>query len=260
LTLEQDTPSITIGGGFTKTGEREPVRELYVQSGDVVALVGPTGSGKSLLLSDIEQMAEADTPSGRMISMDVHRDGCADDADQGRPVALLSQTMNFVIDMRVGDFLELHASSQGWTDNDVVDRVISLTNSLAGEPIARGTNMTVLSGGQSRALMIADMAIISDAPVVLIDEIENAGIDRLHALDLLSAQGKVIMFASHDPLIILRADRRVVMRNGGMVQVISTRQEERVLLRKLTAWDRQVTALREYLRSGLSVKDIKLEI
>lgn len=247
---------IAIRGGLTKTGKREPVRELNIRCGDVVALVGPTGSGKSLLLSDIEQMAEADTPSGRTIVIDGNGLG----AERNGRVAQLSQTMNFVLDMQVGDFLQLHASSQGLTGKAVIDRVVSLTNSLAGEPVSPDTNMNMLSGGQSRALMIADIAVISDAPVVLIDEIENAGIDKLQALDLLSAQGKIIVFASHDPLIILRAERRVVMRNGGMAQIVATRQEERTLLERLTAWDRQVTALRESLRSGLPVKDIEMEI
>jgi ABC-type lipoprotein export system ATPase subunit len=247
---------IAIRGGLTKTGKREPVRELDIRCGDVVALVGPTGSGKSLLLSDIEQMAEADTPSGRTIAIDGNGLG----AERNGRVAQLSQTMNFVLDMQVGDFLQLHASSQGLTGKAVIDRVVSLTNSLAGEPVSPDTNMNMLSGGQSRALMIADIAVISDAPVVLIDEIENAGIDKLQALDLLSAQGKIIVFASHDPLIILRAERRVVMRNGGMAQIVATRQEERTLLERLTAWDRQVTALRESLRSGLPVKDIEMEI
>ncbi len=253
--MRETMHTITIRGGLTKTGKREPVRELDIRCGDVVALVGPTGSGKSLLLSDIEQMAEGDTPSGRTIAIESN----SYDVDQKGRIAQLSQTMSFVVDMDVGDFLQLHASSQGLTGKGVVDRVISLTNSLAGEPISPDTNMTMLSGGQSRALMIADIAIISDAPIVLIDEIENAGIDRLQALDLLSAQGKIIVFASHDPLIILRAHRRVVMRNGGMAQIVATRQEERALLEKLTAWDRQLTALRAYLRRGLPVEGIELE-
>jgi ABC-type lipoprotein export system ATPase subunit len=208
-----------------------------------------------MLLSDIEQMAAADTPSGRSVTMasDEYK------TERGRVVAQLSQTMNFVINMKVGDFLELHALSQGITEEAIVGEVVSLANRLAGEPISADTNITTLSGGQSRALMIADIAVISDSPVVLIDEIENAGIDKLTALELLSSQGKIIIIASHDPLIILRADRRVVMRDGGMSQVVATREDERLLLGKLTTWDEEISALRESLRNGRAI-DINMEV
>lgn len=56
--------------------------------------------------------------------------------------------------------------------------MFSMANELAGEKFTLDTKVTQLSGGQSRALMIADVACISSSPIVLIDEIENAGIDR----------------------------------------------------------------------------------
>jgi len=55
----------------------------------------------------------------------------------------------------------------------IVDKVIKLANNLTGEPIEKDYNLTILSGGQSRSLMVADVAVISDSPIVLIDEIEN---------------------------------------------------------------------------------------
>ncbi len=63
-------------------------------------------------------------------------------------------------------------------------------NKLAGESFELDTPITSLSGGQSRALMIADTAILSESPIVLIDEIENAGIDRKKALKLLVKEEK----------------------------------------------------------------------
>ena len=72
--------------------------------------MGPTGSGKSRFLYDIESLAAADTPSGRPILLD----GRGPDAQerfalQGRLVAQLTQNMNFVLDMRVLDFIRMHA-------------------------------------------------------------------------------------------------------------------------------------------------------
>lgn len=41
-------------------------------------------------------------------------------------------------------------------------------------PIKKSMNLTVLSGGQSRSLMVADLAFVSISPIGLIDKIENA--------------------------------------------------------------------------------------
>ncbi|MCL0063592.1 ATP-binding cassette domain-containing protein [Dehalococcoidia bacterium] len=238
--------NLIVLGGTTKSKTAEPIRRLEIEKGEIIALAGPTGSGKSMLLADIEQMAARDTPSGRAVLID----GDQPDARNGNMIAQLSQTMNFVIDMTVGEFLTLHASSRGIDRDTAAGEVIELANSLAGEPINAEDNITTLSGGQSRALMIADVAIISDSPIVLIDEIENAGIDRLKALEMLSSRGKIIIIASHDPLIILMAGRRVMMRDGGMFRIIETDAKEKELLYKLIAWDRQISTLRESLRTG----------
>lgn len=72
--------------------------------------------------------------------------------------------------------------------------------------------MTILSGGQSRALMVADVAIISNSPIVLIDELENAGIRKHDALEALAGHGKIVMVVTHDPVLALMTDKRIVMK------------------------------------------------
>ena len=111
------------------------------------------------------------------------------------------------MDLTVQEFLELHAQSR-MVENIplVVDRIVEEANKLAGEQFSTDTQITSLSGGQSRALMIADTAILSSSPIVLIDEIENAGIDRKKALELLVSEDKIVLMATHDPLLARRAD------------------------------------------------------
>ncbi len=244
--MEERIERVIITGGRTKSGEPEPVQRLEIEAGEIIAVVGPTGAGKSMLLNDIEQVAAGDTPSQRHVAITGGK--CKGSCE--RVIAQLAQTMNFVIDMNVADFLDLHAASRGLRDPAAVrEAVILLANELAGESFRGDERITTLSGGQSRALMIADIALISNAPIVLIDEIENAGIDRLTALQLLAEQGKVVLLASHDPLIILMADRRLVMQNGGMVKVVSSTAEEEECLHELIAIDDKLAALRSALRS-----------
>ena len=63
--------------------------------------------------------------------------------------------------------------------------------------------MTELSGGQTRALLIADATVICSTPVVLLDEVENAGIHRTRAVQLLRQYRKIFIFVTHDPRIAL---------------------------------------------------------
>jgi len=236
---------ITILGGYTKTGDEEQVRSLDIHQGEILVLVGPTGSGKSMLLSDIELLAAADTPSGRSVLVnDALYDGW-----RGDIIAQLSQTMNFVMDTTVGDFLTLHAESKGISGRSITDDVISLANTLAGEPIHPDDFVTSLSGGQSRSLMIADIALISNSPIVLVDEIENAGINKMEALSLLSSKGKIVIVASHDPVIMLMTKKRVVMQNGGMTKILTITERENEIFSQIISYDKQIVSLRESLRN-----------
>ena len=176
-------------------------------------------------------------------------------------VAQLSQNMNFIMDLNAGEFVEMHAESRMIENReDVKSKILAEANRLAGEAFSESTPVTGLSGGQSRALMIADTAILSSSPIVLIDEIENAGIDRRKALELLVAQDKIVLMATHDPLLALMADRRIVIRNGGIAKIIETGEEEKELLKALGKVDHVMQEARRKLRAGekLSRKDGEL--
>lgn len=243
--------TITVVGGRDKSGRAEQLR-LDLNAGEVVAVVGPTGAGKSLLLSDIECLAQGDTPSERKILIDGRPpDEARRLAGEHRLVAQLSQNMNFVMDLSVEEFLTMHAESRLVPDAAAVTaQVLETAVGLAGEPFDGTTAVTSLSGGQSRALMIADVACLSASPVVLIDEIENAGVDRRRALELLVKKEKIVLMATHDPLLALSGHRRLVIRNGGIAAVLQTTAEEKAVLHHLETMDARLADLRHRIRQG----------
>ena len=102
--------------------------------------------------------------------------------------------------------------------------------------------------------MIADTAILSSSPIVLIDEIENAGIDRRKALDLLLDENKIVLMAIHDPTLALFADKRIVIKNGGIEAIIETSPEEKEVLKDLEKMDAYIQEMRTSLRQGESIK------
>lgn len=245
---------ITVIAGMDKSGMPEAMG-LELTAGDVVSVVGPTGSGKSRLLADIECLAQGDTPSGRRVLLDGEPpDDSLRFSGEHRIVAQLSQNMNFVMDLTVQEFIGMHAESR--LINDVTGRIHEIFNAavgLAGEPFTLDTQVTALSGGQSRALMIADVACLSSSPIVLIDEIENAGVDRQQALALLVKREKIVILATHDPLLALSGNRRAIIKNGGIIAVMETGPEERAGLKQLSALDRSLSGLRNDLRQGKRV-------
>jgi ABC-type lipoprotein export system ATPase subunit len=243
---------ISILPGQFKNGEAETFGELHFRRSETISIVGPTGSGKSRLLADIEWMAQGDTPTGRKVLVDGKQpDRKWRFSTSDKLVAQLSQNMNFVMDLTVREFVQLHAESRMTEEPEkVVEAVIAEANELAGERFSPETAITSLSGGQSRALMIADTAILSKSPIVLIDEIENAGIDRKKALSLLLSEEKIVLMATHDPILALMADRRIVIKNGGVHKVIETSDEERRVLNDIEKLDRKVQSLRTMLRTG----------
>jgi ABC-type lipoprotein export system ATPase subunit len=254
----QRIDSLTITGGVDKEGRPEDF-SLTARAGDIICVVGPTGSGKSRLLEDIEYLAQGDTPTKRSIAVN----GGSPDARmryavEDRVVAQLSQSMVFVMDLSVREFLRLHAESrmmQSSSVDRIVDQTIACANDLAGEPFSPKISLTMLSGGQSRALMIADLAFISTSPIVLVDEIENAGVDRKRALELLISNDKIVFVVTHDPLIALMGTKRLVVGNGAVKSIIEPDECERKNADALYRIDEVLMSLRRKIRLGGRIED-----
>ena len=253
--------TLTIQSGYDKFGNKENC-ELQLKAGEVTCVVGPTGSGKSRLLADIEWLAKGDTPTRRKVLIN-GRMPTAEQTErlEGKLIAQITQNMNFVMDMSVEDFLKLHAESRQIDSiESAVQEAIDMANDLSGEQFNPTTPITFLSGGQSRALMISDVACIGQSPVVLIDEIENAGVNKKKALELLIQKDKIVLMATHDPLLILLADKRVVIKNGGMEKTIITTKAEKEYCSRLETLDRTLQATKDYFRKGKSLENPHQEI
>ncbi len=248
---EYQVHEIEILPGRDRNGMTEGFGSIRIRPGDTLSIVGPTGSGKSAFINDIEIFASGDTVTHRRILVN-GRDPpeCFIRDPAKKPVALITQNNRCLCDLTVEDFLLMHMQSRGMEDRTLTEETITLANQFTGEPVSDRCRMTQLSGGQTRALMVADAILISDTPIILLDEVENAGIFKERVIDALKSHNKALLFVTHDPLVSLLSDRRIVMRNGAVVKVIIPDGSEQEAITQMVSCNTAISLMRERIRAG----------
>jgi hypothetical protein len=68
---------------------------------------------------------------------------------------------------------------------------------------------------------------------------------------------KIVFISTHDPLLALRGDQRLVIRNGGITEVLATSAPERANLDGLEAVDATLMDIRDRLRRGLRIEELR---
>lgn len=241
--------AITVMAGTDKAGHPEKFDSIELRMGRMYAIVGNTGSGKSRFVKDVEQLSAGDSPTRRRVLVDGRQLGYQERSEFERSsIAHVGQNMRFVLDVTVEEFVAMHARCRGRVP--CIDDVVALANEITPEHVRRESKLNVLSGGQSRALMVADVALVCDSPIVLVDEIENAGIDKVAALFALCRADKLVLAVTHDPHTALMAHERIVMKGGSVACVRARSEREKEAFVSLDGQYRRQRALQQALREG----------
>lgn len=252
--------NITIYSGVDKNGNQEPYDKITLRLGEVISIVGHTGSGKTLLISDIEQLSQKDSASKRLITIDDEIPNYEDRFNpEKKKIAMITQNTKCVSDLIVTEFLKIHAESRNIKDNELIDKVIDLANKFTGESISKEAKVTELSGGQTRALLFADAILIGASPIILVDEIENAGINKTEILKYVKRENKLVIFATHDPSIVLQTEKRILMKNGAISKVIEHTEEEKEVLELVLRADRTIKKIQDRIRNGIDINLWEIE-
>lgn len=195
---------------------------LEFPMGEVVALVGHNGSGKSSLLKILARQL---SPTSGTVACDGRELGQYGERDFARAVAFLPQDLGTGLEMTVRELVgcgrypwhgALGRFSQG--DKDKVDAALAATHMEAFEERLVGT----LSGGERQRAWIA-MLVAQDARCLLLDE-PTAALDIAHQIEVLSLVrrlahegGRSVVIVLHDINMAARFCDRIHALNHGRV-------------------------------------------
>ena len=193
---------------------------LDIRAGEIVALVGPSGAGKTTLVNLLPRFL---APTSGEITLDGVPVNEWDLKSLRAQFAMVSQDV-----VMFNDTIAANVALGGEVDEakvqaclqaaNLAEHVASLPN---GAQTVVGHNATQLSGGQRQRLAIA-RALYKDAPILILDEATSAldtESERLvqEALQRLM-KGRTTLVIAHRLSTIEHADRIVVMERGRIAE------------------------------------------
>lgn len=195
---------------------------LEIKRGEIVALVGASGSGKSTIVNLLERFFDA--TSGEILFDDVNiRD--IELTALRRNIALVTQDV-----FLFSDTIENNIAA-GSLDRDKKDAVKMATLANANDFIMKmpqgyqsrvGDRGNLLSGGEKQRVSIA-RAMFKDAPLLILDEATSAldtasEIEVQKGLDHLM-EGRTALVIAHRLSTIQKADKIVVLKGGQIIEI-----------------------------------------
>lgn len=246
---------------------------LDVQSGEIVALIGANGSGKSTMSKVINGVVVLD--GGQLLLDDNPIQFSSPQAAKDMGIATVFQELSLIPQMTVADNIWLTREpkkSLGIVNKQAVNRKTEELLSLF-----EGTYKTALSPEVSVANLPPDerqiieilKAISFDPRMIILDEatasLDSRQVQRLFELiNRWKEQGKAIIFVSHRMEEILRiADRYTVLRNGETVGTGNIQDvDEKELVQLMVKTDSPATFSRTRLETDLEApgKPVCLEV
>ncbi len=207
---------------FTYPNRRRPVLDqltFEIQPGEMVAIVGPIGCGKSTLASALPRLLEIAPNQIFLDGFDITRLRLADlrgaIAYVPQESFLFSTTIKNNIrygEPEASDLKVIAAASQAQIHHEILN-FPKQYDTLVGE---RGIT---LSGGQRQRTALA-RALLVDAPILVLDD-ALASVDNQTAsqiLQVLQQQHRTVLFISHQLAAAATCDRILVMDQGRIVQ------------------------------------------
>lgn len=199
--------------------------DLAIGKEEFIVISGPSGSGKSTLLNIIGGL---DTPSEGSVELDGTFITSLDENElalfRRENIGFVFQAYNLIPVLNVKENIEYVMRLLGYSQNECDARVLEVARELDIDAYLNKLP-DHLSGGQQQRVAVA-RAVASKPKLILADE-PTANLDTANGEKLmelmrrLNEEEKVtIIFSSHDPMVIQKARRSIVLRDGKILEDI----------------------------------------
>ena len=197
--------------------------DLVLQAGEIVALVAPSGTGKSTLL---HLAGLLERPDSGIVLVDGRDAGGLPDADRTAirrdRIGFVYQAHHLLAEFTAAENVILPQMVAGRSRRAARERAMALLTAF-GLPARAGHLPGKLSGGEKQRVAIA--RALANAPAVLLADEPTGNLDVgtsnvvfLELLRMVRQEGVAALIATHNPDLAARMDRRVTLRDGQIVE------------------------------------------
>jgi putative ABC transport system ATP-binding protein len=196
---------------------------VAVQPGELLAIVGASGAGKSSFLRLLNRL---DEPSGGTVLLDGHDYRAMPPRDLRRRIGMVMQTA-YLFPGSVAANIAFGPRQRGET---VTNDAIAALLERVGLPGYQERDVTTLSGGEAqrvsvaRTLANAPEALLLDEPTSALDEASARGIEEL-LLDIVAERRMTCLMVTHNKAQAARIAPRTMVMYGGALRAIGPTKE-----------------------------------
>ncbi len=187
--------------------------------GSMTAVTGPSGSGKSTLLALIAAMDYADSGEVRVGGTELGSLSTVEQAEiRAAHISYLFPSRNLIPVLSVYENLSLALSRKQLAEPVIDARIKETLEYLNVSEIAHRRPADLSSGQRARAALARAIAVgnpvlVADEPTAHLDR-ENSRVVADLLRSIASDPLRVVIVATHDPLVAETAHERVVLRDG----------------------------------------------
>ena len=200
---------------------------FHVRPGETVAIVGPSGGGKTTLAGLVPRFYDVQRGSVLLDGVDVREYRLADLRSQ---ISLVSQDVVLFNDT-IRNNIAFNAVGKTDAEVEAAARAANVMEFVAQQPLGFDTPLTDrgqnFSGGQRQRISIA-RALLKDSPVLILDEatasLDNESERRVQQELGVLMQGRTTLVIAHRLSTIEGADRIIVLDQGRVVESGSHQQ------------------------------------